>query len=285
MSRSIRVLLVDDEKQFVVDLAKILSRRGFEVSTAFDGYQAVNAVKSQACFDVVILDIKMPGMDGIATLEEIRNLSPDSRVIMLTGYASLESGARALRLGAYDYLMKPTDIEDVIEKIREVQEAACVVRDPVLWKRNTVGALTLPSIGRLSPEDPLFRALKMMSTQYGQGALEEVCVVDYQDRLQGIVTKRDLLGVSKRSHPAIPLTWDCLLENTQFLPEGRVGDIMRKNPLTASPDESVAEVAQFMIKNNILCMPVTNAGKLIGHIRLQDIFRYVGSKLQKAQSD
>jgi len=273
LTKSNRVLLVDDEQQFVAGLAKILALRGFDVSTAFSGYEAVDAVRSQGCFDVVVLDIKMPGMDGIATLTEIKKLAPSSKVIMLTGYASLESGTKAMRLGACDYLMKPCDIEDLIEKIRDAQDEEHIKSHPVQWKRKTVGAITLPLIVRLYAEEPLIKALRMMGSQSGQEVMEEAYILDREGRLQGIVTRRDLLTEAQKSHPDMPITWNCVLENPEFLPRKAIRDIMRKDPITTSPDGSIAEAAQLMIKHNIRCMPVVSSGKVVGYLRLQDALR------------
>ena len=119
MGNPIRVLLVDDEERFVQNLAKLLRGRGFEVATAFDGAAGVAAVEKSEGFDVVLLDVKMPGMDGIETLRNIKEISPETEVVMLTGHANVETGIAAMREGALDYLMKPCDIEDLVAKITE----------------------------------------------------------------------------------------------------------------------------------------------------------------------
>ena len=123
MGEKIRVLLVDDEQRFVKNLTRILKGRGFDASQALNGREALDMVKKGASFDVVVLDVKMPGMDGIVTLEEIKKWAPDTEVIMLTGHATLSSGTEAMKKGAFDYIMKPCDIEELCEKIREAQEA------------------------------------------------------------------------------------------------------------------------------------------------------------------
>ena len=122
MNEKIRILLVDDEEQFVKNMARILKVRGFAVSTAFSGYDAVDAVKSESAFDVVLLDIKMPGLDGIETLREIKTCAPHTEVIMLTGHATAESAVEGLKSGAADYLMKPTHIDELIQKAQEAYE-------------------------------------------------------------------------------------------------------------------------------------------------------------------
>ena len=114
----IRVLLVDDEESFVEYLGKRLSARGMQVTTSLSGEKALERVKEQA-FDVVILDVRMPGMSGVETLREMRQARPEMQVIMLTGHASIESGVEGMKLGAFDYLVKPCDIEVLTKAISE----------------------------------------------------------------------------------------------------------------------------------------------------------------------
>ena len=116
-----RVLLVDDEVQFTTNMAKLLSRRGYEVSAVNDGNSALRLIDTQE-FDVVVLDLKMPGKDGITTLREIKRKRPDVEVIILTGYATVDSAVDGMRLGAYDYTMKPAILQEVDEKIKEAFE-------------------------------------------------------------------------------------------------------------------------------------------------------------------
>ena len=113
-----KVLIVDDEQKFVDYLRKRLENRELIVSTAYSGEQALEALKDNPQ-DVVVLDVLMPGMDGIATLREIKAREPLTEVIMLTGHASVESAIDGMKLGAYDYLMKPCETDDLVDKIRK----------------------------------------------------------------------------------------------------------------------------------------------------------------------
>jgi FixJ family two-component response regulator len=114
----IKVLLVDDEKEFVETLAMRLSTRGFAAATAFSGDDALRSIGEQT-FDVVILDVIMPGKDGIETLKELKSLNPLTEVIMLSGHASLEMAIKGMQFGAFDFLVKPPDIRDLVEKINK----------------------------------------------------------------------------------------------------------------------------------------------------------------------
>jgi DNA-binding NtrC family response regulator len=117
-SMSIKVLLVDDERDFVEPLSERLTARGFEVATAFNGEEALYHVKDEQ-WDVIVLDVLMPGMDGTECLREIKKEKPLLEVIMLTGHATVESAIEGMKLGAYDYLMKPTEMKDLVDKIRK----------------------------------------------------------------------------------------------------------------------------------------------------------------------
>ncbi len=110
-----KIMLVDDEERFLSTTQKLLSRRGFEVITAVSGGEALEKLRINKVH-VVVLDVKMPGMDGIATLKQIKRQFPMIEVIMLTGHATVESAIEGLKSGATDYLMKPADINEVIQK-------------------------------------------------------------------------------------------------------------------------------------------------------------------------
>ena len=108
------VLLVDDEVPFVEALTKRLSKRDLTVMSAFSGNEALEVLAKEAKIDVVILDVKMPGMDGIDTLKEIKKEYPLVEVIMLTGHATVESAIDGMKMGAFDYLMKPINIDALV---------------------------------------------------------------------------------------------------------------------------------------------------------------------------
>jgi len=111
-----KVLIVDDEKDFVEMLSLRLNEVGEKVSSAYSGQECLETLK-KADVDVVILDIKMPGMDGIETLKEIKKGFPLVEVIMLTGHGSTETAVEGMKSGAFDYLMKPADFDDLTAKL------------------------------------------------------------------------------------------------------------------------------------------------------------------------
>ncbi len=117
MSES-RVLLVDDEEEFVEVLAERLEARGIAVETAGNG-EAALAKAAERPFDAVLLDMAMPGMDGIQTLQGLLEINPDHQVILLTGRATMQQAVEAMKLGALDLLEKPADIATLVTKIEE----------------------------------------------------------------------------------------------------------------------------------------------------------------------
>ena len=116
-----KVLIVDDEKDFVEMFSLRLKEQGEKVSTAHSGKDALKVLENVA-IDVVILDIRMPGMDGIDTLRQIKILHPIVEVILLTGHGSTETAVEGMKLGAFDYLMKPADFEDIKIKLENARK-------------------------------------------------------------------------------------------------------------------------------------------------------------------
>ena len=113
------IMLVDDEVSFVKTMAKRLDKRSIEAIAAFSGEECLETLKTHQTLDVIVLDVKMPGMVGLETLKRIKKEFPLMEVIMLTGHATVESGIRGMKLGAYDFLMKPCDIEELVGKLEE----------------------------------------------------------------------------------------------------------------------------------------------------------------------
>lgn len=117
----LRVLAVDDEADFIETLVKRFTYRQIPVTAASSGAEALAHLEREA-FDVVILDMRMPGMDGLTVLKEIKKRYPLVEVIILTGHASVEAGMQGMSLGAYDYVLKPVDFGELLEKARKAYE-------------------------------------------------------------------------------------------------------------------------------------------------------------------
>lgn len=116
-----KVLLVDDEEEFISTLSQRLETRNLNVTTASSGQEAVELTDQQD-FDAILLDITMPGMDGIETLKRIKEKHPEAEIIMLTGHGSIASTVEAMKSGAEDYLEKPVDMSELLAKIKEARD-------------------------------------------------------------------------------------------------------------------------------------------------------------------
>ncbi|MCP4728075.1 MAG: response regulator [bacterium] len=116
-----KVLLVDDEVEFIETLSERMQVRGLTVDTATTGEDAIKLV-GENYYDAIILDLNMPGLDGIETLKRIREQSPDSQIILLTGYATVEKSVEAVKHGAVDFLEKPADLDKLMSIIKEASD-------------------------------------------------------------------------------------------------------------------------------------------------------------------
>ena len=123
-----RALFVDDEVEFLELMHKRLTRRGMEVVTASDGQTALNlldqAMQAGQTFEIVVMDVRMPGMDGLETLRHMKEKAPKIPVILLTGHACMGVAVQGLDLGAYDYMLKPVAISELIIKMEEAARSA-----------------------------------------------------------------------------------------------------------------------------------------------------------------
>jgi DNA-binding NtrC family response regulator len=127
---TMQLMLVDDEERFLSTTQKLLTRKGVDVVTAASGAAALEMLRKKH-IHVVVLDVKMPGMDGNETLKEMKREFPLVEVIMLTGHATIESAIDGLKSGATDYLMKPTDIDDLMAKAREAFQKRMLLEEKI----------------------------------------------------------------------------------------------------------------------------------------------------------
>ncbi len=118
MVNEFKVMLVDDEKDFLETLCKRLTKRKLDVTSANSGQEAIDKIQ-EFPVDVVVLDVRMPGMNGIETLKEIKRIKPSVEVIMLTAHADVQVAIEGMELGAFDYLMKPMEIDDLLYKLQD----------------------------------------------------------------------------------------------------------------------------------------------------------------------
>jgi DNA-binding NtrC family response regulator len=129
------VMLVDDEVPFVETMTKRLTKRNLTILSAFGGAEALEKLNQQRNVDVVVLDVKMPGMDGIEVLRKIKQAHPLVEVVMLTGHATVETAIEGMKLGAFDYLMKPCEVEQLMAKVEEAKRKKAAQEQKILDAR------------------------------------------------------------------------------------------------------------------------------------------------------
>jgi len=278
MNEPVRILVVDDEAPFAVNLCRILERRGYAAAAAFNGPAALEKITGPDAFHVVILDVKMPGMDGIAVLRAIKKTAPRIEVIMLTGHATLENGIQAMREGAFDYLMKPCDVEDLCAKVNTAYAVETIRRRPVLWMRSVVKEIENPFFVRLEENDPAKKALSVMERKSGALVKDTLFVTDAENRIKGVITRRELISAVRKMRRGGRLSREVPADDAAVLAGVSVGEIMQcRVPDAAGPDEALPDVGRRMLARHVRCMPVVSEGRMTGIIRLQDILRYMES--------
>jgi DNA-binding NtrC family response regulator len=132
----VTVLLVDDETEYLETLMKRLRKRNLRVNGVSSGEAALELLRENPV-DVVVLDVRMPGMDGVQTLREIKKINPLVQVIMLTGHANVEVAIQGMELGAFDYLMKPANMDELLYKIQDAHKAKSLQEQKIARLKET----------------------------------------------------------------------------------------------------------------------------------------------------
>ncbi|MBW1709273.1 MAG: response regulator [Deltaproteobacteria bacterium] len=291
MDKRIKVLMVDDEEQFRLTTKKILERRGFETILADSGEEAIEKVKENP--DVIVLDVKMPGMDGLQALQEINTLQPQIPVIMLTGHGSEPSAKQALHQGAFDYLNKPCDIDLLASKIMDavkhfkgkVPPEEKTVREVMIPKEEYTTLTTEGTIKDAIDELKKSFTAKISTSRLMETGHRSILIVDKEGRLQGILTIVDLLkGIMPpylfAPKPSMadtiqysPMFWKGMFSrNIHELGKRKIKEIMSPAPLTIADNANLMEAAYTMVKNQVRRLAVTREGELVGVVREQDLF-------------
>lgn len=290
MTKKIKVLIVDDEEQFRVTTRKILDRKGFDTILAGSGEEAIDKLKENP--DVVILDIKMPGMDGHQTLREIKNYSADLPVIMLSGHGALPSARESYVEGAFDYLLKPCDIDLLVSKIIEACRHGS--EEPSAEKRVMDVMIPIGDYNTLTEEDTVGDAIVKLKESFSPAIStsrimemgpRSLPVFDYTGKVNGLLTSMDLLkgiipGYLKDPKVSMadsvrysPMFWTGMFKReVQNLAKKKIKEIMSPAPLTIEGETNLMEAAFMMVKNNVRRLVVVRLGKVIGMIRDQDLF-------------
>ncbi|MCD6305164.1 MAG: response regulator [Deltaproteobacteria bacterium] len=291
MATAIKVLMVDDEAQFRSTTSKILSKRGYETTVAESGEQAIEILK-KAPQDVVILDIRMPGMDGHEALARMKEIDPDVQVIMLTGHGGGESAKESLKHGAFDYLNKPCDIELLSMKIRDAYDA----KRQGVKEEKKAGDIMIPIADYTTIDadstikDGIERLRRSFETAAATSRLMEtghrsILVFERGAELVGILSILDLIQALRPAYlsapkPSMadsmqysPMFWSGLFTTqARSLVNKRVRDVMSKAPLKIDENTNLMEIANLIYTEKQRRVAVTRQGKVVGVVREQELF-------------
>ncbi|WP_028315655.1 CBS domain-containing protein [Desulfatibacillum aliphaticivorans] len=302
MNESIKVLLVDDEDQFRATTKRILDKRGFETLAAATGEQALTMIKEKP--DVVILDIKMPGISGHEVLKEIKKISPDTPVIMLTGHGALPSAERAKDQGAFDYLSKPCSMDLLASRITDAYrqsghdagngDSEKLVRDvmiPISAYSTLAENATLKDAVATLKQSYLGRDNTSSLTESGHNSL---LVLSSSGKMLGVLAIEDIFNAVVPAYLSAPKpsTADSIQYSPMFWrgilcaqlaqnANTRLKDIMSPAPLTIDADANLMEAVYSMLQNETGRLAVTDQGEVLGIIRKQDILFEMGRILKE----
>jgi len=292
-NNKISVLIVDDEKRFRETTSKILQKRGFDVKAVAGGKEAIEAVHKGG-INVVILDVKMPEMDGNEALQNIKEIAPGVEVIMLTGHGTPESAAKGLRDGVFDYLTKPCDVDILSRKIREAHEKEKGVSERERGVKDIM--LPLSAFGTINQEQTAQEAINeilksFIVTPHTPSVHEtihrSILVNDTKGRVVGLISFTDLLmGMQppymslKKERPELAYTFN--IESpahsgmftilVRDLAQKKVKDMMSEAPPTIDAEATLMEAVNKLLTLNVRRLLVMKGGDAVGVIREQDIF-------------
>ena len=292
MNEKIKVLMIDDEVQFRETTRKLLSKKGFDTLMAADGREALERLAEDP--DVVILDLRMPGMDGSEVLAEIKRRNPRLPVIMITGHGEEELAKKALAQGAFDFLAKPFDVDTLGLRILDAcREPAA---DSARQTEHRVGDVMIPVEGytKLLESQTVGEGIAALQLSFApqihtcsimETGHRSLLVFDTEGNLKGILSIMDLLAAIMPAYLSAPKpsTAQSLQYSPKFwtglftrevtrLADTPVGQLMSPTPPTIDVDANLMEAAYMMVQNQCRRMVVLDKGRLAGVIREQDLF-------------
>lgn len=282
---TIRLLLVDDELEFRDAAGQALRRQGFQVSEAESGERALDLIPLDQP-DIVILDLKMGGMDGIATLQEVRRTDPDLPVLILTGHGRYETALAGIHLGVVDFLQKPVDMKELGARIRELVEGGARrplrekgVRDlmvpEALYHRIGLDETVRDAVAALSLAQA--RPMEGMDADRGRRTL---LVFNGEEDFAGIIRAEDIVRLTVPSFltesPYSSYFTGMFLAQAKVVGRVPLRDILRTPP-TIEVDAPLMEAAYWLVSQRLSHLPVTENGKLVGILRPEDLYREIAT--------
>lgn len=285
-TQRIKLLLVDDEDDFRDAARQALSRQGFQVSEARSGEQALEIIADSRP-DVVVLDLKMGGMDGISTLDCIRKTDVDLPVLILTGHGKYEDALAGIQLGVVDFVQKPVDLKDLGARIRKLVATGSAT--PL--REKTIGELMVPEslYTRIYSDQTVREAVNALmeiqllplSDEDTDRGRRTLLVFDRQKRFVGLIRAEDIVRLLIPAWLQSPYS---SYFTGMFLAQAKVvGGLVIENVVrpTASIDIDLPlmEAAYLMISRHLSHLPVTRKGRLMGILRPEDLYREIANPL------
>ena len=290
MAKKVKVLMVDDEERFRSTTSKILERKGYDVSMAGSGEEALDILKKDL-HDVVVLDIKMPGMSGEEVLPKIKEIDADIQVIMLTGHGDLESATVSKVEGAFDYLNKPCEIDLLSTKINDAY-AAVHTR---IRREKTAAEIMIPidDYTSVQADSTVRDGIEKLKNSYEKflstGKIMEsghrAIMVFEGEKVVGVLNMQKILGAVRPEYlsapkPAMaesmqfsPMFWSGLfMSQVKKLKDRKISDIMSACPPVVEGDANLMEVVDSMHSEGRRRVVVQENGKVVGVIREQELF-------------
>ena len=276
---TLKLLLVDDEEDFRRATATALSRRGFEVTDAADGDEALAAIKHDRP-DVVVLDLKMPGKSGIETLQEIRQLDASLPVIILTGHGNLEVAMAGIKLDIVDFLQKPIDMEQLARRIRALldQDVERSLRE------RTISELMVPPsrYPKLYEDQPVSDAIVTLREAFYQPVVEGVqpgqvrsaLVYDRDENFLGLVRFVDMLKLVLpqflEDSPYTTFFTGMFLAQCKLIGKRNLRELMDE-VICVEVHDPIMKAIHLMVHYHLINLPVMKEGKLVGILRERDV--------------
>lgn len=285
-NKPIRLLLVDDEDDFRRATSQVLVRRGFEVQGADSGERALELIGDRLP-DVVILDLKMGGMDGISTLIELRKIAPDLPVIILTGHGRAEDAFAGIKLEIVDFLQKPVDIEKLATRVRALLAGSR--RQPL--REKSIQEILIPpsSFPRVYDDEPLegvVRALRQSISTSVTGTVSEqgqrtVLVFDRQEKFKGVIRIEDIIGRVIPAYLRLPQSsyfTGMFLAELKTLGQPTAGELLALQaqiPL----DTPMMEAVHLLVTRRLTSLAVMKKNTLVGLVTDQAIFGEIAASV------
>lgn len=282
--KPVRVMLVDDEAEFRKSASRVLTRRGFEVIEAADGFKALELHRTQVT-DVVLLDLKMPGLSGIETLQKMRETTPDLPVIILTGHGDLDGAMASMRLSIVDFLNKPLDLDLLAERIHQLLRQSAEER---LLREKGIAELMVSSESyrRVYIDQPVAAAIEALWKKFSETTEDQreglghrsILAFDRRERFVGMIRFQNLLRLVipqfLEDSPYSSYFTGMFMAQCKLITTKEIEDLIDDRAWVAE-SAPLIEAIHLMVSHHLINLPVLRKGELVGILRERDLIREI----------